>query len=90
VLHSENASVADRIQHGEQLLKVDLPGPRFLATGRVGKLDIAEHVASLHEQASQILTGDNLLIHVEQQPARRTPDGSAQLGRLIRGPQKQP
>jgi len=90
VLHSENARIADSVQHGEHLPKVDVAAPWLLAAGRIGKLDVTEHVARLDQQPRQVLPCDFLLVDVEQQPARRTADGPAQLGRLIRGAQKQP
>ena len=65
MLHSENAPIADRVQNGEQLPKVDVAAPRLLAAGRVGKLHITEHVARLGQQLGHVLTCDGLLVHVK-------------------------
>ncbi len=83
VLQPEQPAIADSVEQGEQPGKIELACPRLFAAGPVAKLHVTENVASLRQKCRHVVTRSRLLAHVDEEPARRTTDRTAQFGRLV-------
>lgn len=83
VLHPEQTAIADSVENGEQPGKIERARPRLIPAGPVAKLHVTEDVARFRQKCCHVVARSRLLAHIDEQPARRTTDGTAQFSRLL-------